>query len=40
MDRNIESQVINYPDLELQEIIKEATPSSSAGEASEAEEAE
>ena len=35
-----ESQVINYPDLELQEVIKEATPPSSGGEAAEAEAAE
>ena len=35
-----ESQVVNYPDLELQEIIKEATPPSSGSEASEAEAAE
>jgi len=35
-----ESQVINYPDLELQEVIKEATPPSSGSEAAESEEAE
>ena len=35
-----ESQVVSYPDLELQEIIKEATPPSSGSEASEAEAAE
>ena len=35
-----ESYMINYPDLELQEVITEATPDSSASEAAESEEAE
>ena len=35
-----ESQVIGYPDLELQQIIKEATPDSSGSDAAESEEAE